>query len=228
MTRPRLWKIQHILSCTIARLPLSLGDARKIIMSLGHLLIARVILPGHGMAWPSNWRIWRCCKYLQIPKTPKNLGSSPFPIVSRHGQWIWSTWRCCPSLEKKKQHVEQVGYGSRPPAAWHGLIMFDLISHSSWAALVTEVMIETPQAARVAMQVAVAKDEREGQLEPGETSGDSPLSAAMPISCGLWRETENAVLSTIFFVASLLAQMVSWGNVRIHLHLPTLQRIFED
>jgi len=34
---------------------------------------------------------------------------------------------------------------------------------------VTEVVIETPQAARVAMQVAVAKDEREGQLEPGET-----------------------------------------------------------
>lgn len=34
----------------------------------------------------------------------------------------------------------------------------------------TEVMIETPlPAATVAMQVAVAKDEREGQLEPGET-----------------------------------------------------------
>ena len=44
----------------------------------------------------------------------------------------------------------------------------------------TEVMIETPQAAKAAMQVAVAKDEREVQLEPStrtrETQSTTPIS----------------------------------------------------
>jgi len=87
-------------------------------MSLGHLLIARVVLlPGHW-AWHGQ-AIGEfgdaASADTQNPEKPWFF--IPFPIVSPHGQWIWCTWRCCPSLEKKKQHVEQVGYGSRPPAA---------------------------------------------------------------------------------------------------------------